>query len=201
MTIAPPSTPARDAGVDPFIVAMIRAISENDAPALARFYEGWFDRAFELARRLTGRDESFCLDVVQEAMMKVLRSLRPSLGITTAGALDAWFSRVVHTTAIDLLRREARRRRRETSHRRAGVRPSGEDAAALVALEDQAAWIAAELAREGDLDASLAALRFGHHQSLEAMGEHHSMTPAAVHGRLRRLFDRLRHKREEDHHA
>ena len=72
----------------------------GDAEALTGFYEAWFDRAFVLARALTRRDESFCLDVVQDARMRVVRSLPP---LEEAAALGRWMVRVVHTTALDLL--------------------------------------------------------------------------------------------------
>jgi DNA-directed RNA polymerase specialized sigma24 family protein len=32
---------------------------------------------YRWARRATGRDEAFCLDVVQDAMMRIIRSLKP----------------------------------------------------------------------------------------------------------------------------
>src|SRR5262245_11860434 len=51
------------------------AIRAGDAGAFATLYEAWFDRALALARSLTRRDESFCLDVVQDAMMRVVRAL------------------------------------------------------------------------------------------------------------------------------
>ena len=47
------------------------AIARGDSAAFARFYEARFDRAFATARDLTGRDEAFCLDVVQDAMIRV----------------------------------------------------------------------------------------------------------------------------------
>jgi hypothetical protein len=44
---------------------LTRAIARGDRDALATFYNAWFDRSYAAARRLTGRDESFCLDVVR----------------------------------------------------------------------------------------------------------------------------------------
>ena len=56
---------------------MTSAIASGDTEAFARFYEQWFDVAFCETRRVLGRDEEFCLDVVQEAMMRVIRSIKP----------------------------------------------------------------------------------------------------------------------------
>lgn len=171
-------------------MALIAGIGAGETRALGVFYEERFDQGFELARRLTRRDESFCMDVVQEAMMKVIRKLRPSLGITSRRSLDAWFARVVHTTAIDLLRREARRRRSEGRLREApggGVSADRESE-----LEERIRWLTGEVRRLDMEEASLVRMRFAGERSLEAVGTEHAMTAGAVHGRLRRLLGKLR---------
>jgi RNA polymerase sigma factor (sigma-70 family) len=203
-------SPAVDSGprgtvapIEPGVVSLITGIGAGDTRALALFYEEWFDRAFDLARTLTRRDEAFCLDVVQDAMMKVIHKLRPGLGITTRGSLDAWFARVVHTTAIDQLRREARRRKREVApadreqRARGDVIPSADE---LAHLEERINWLTNEVRRLDSQEASLVAMRFGKDRSLEAVGEEHGMTVGATHGRIRRLLDRLRRTGKERFH-
>src|SRR5690606_20630028 len=86
------------------------AIARGDAEAFAQFYEVWFDRMVLMARSVTGRDESFCLDVTQDAMLRIVRSMRP---MATEDDLRRWLLRIVHTAALDRLRSEDRRRRRE----------------------------------------------------------------------------------------
>ena len=51
-------------------------IARGDERAFATFYELWFDRALALARSISRRDESFCLDVVQDCMLRVVRMKR-----------------------------------------------------------------------------------------------------------------------------
>ena len=51
------------------------AIASGDTEALASLYREHFDSLYGQARRITGRDESFCLDVVQDAFMRVIRSI------------------------------------------------------------------------------------------------------------------------------
>jgi DNA-directed RNA polymerase specialized sigma24 family protein len=179
---------------DPHVVSMIEGIARGEAGALASFYDEWFDRGYDMACTLTRRDESFCLDVVQESMLKVIRSLRPSLGILTRRSLDAWFSRVGHTTAIDLLRRDSRRARRERRGARHDAAGAAPDAALL---DEQIAWVAGELAALDHQDAALVAARFGQDRTLEAAGAAEGMTTGAAHGRLRRLLDRVRRAGKE----
>ena len=206
MTVAGASSPLKTeiVGVAPddLVVSMVRAIGRGESGALAVFYESWFDRAFDLARGLTRRDEAFCLDVVQEAMMKVIKKLNPSLGIRTRASLDAWFTRVVHTTAIDALRREARRRQRDAARAGPAARqgPDHPSAIDLAHIEERLAWLGSELRRLEGEEASLVTLRFAQDKSLEAVGEEHGMTAGAVHGRIRRLIERLRRSGKERFH-
>ena len=65
-----------------------------------------------MARQATGRDESFCLDVVQDAMMRVIRSMSE---MQTEEDVTRWLRAVVMNCAYDLLRKERRRRIRENA--------------------------------------------------------------------------------------
>ncbi len=191
----------RAPGAEPKVVALIEGIGVGDTRALGEFYEEWFDRAFDLTRTITRRDESFCLDIVQDAMMKVIKKLRPGLGITTRPSLDAWFSRVVHTTAIDQLRREARRRRRELApgirDARGAEHPSADE---LAHLDERIKWLMGEVRRLDLEEASMVAMRYGQDRSLDSVGAEHGMTIGAAHGRIRRMLDRLRRSGKERFH-
>ena len=149
----------------------------------------WFDRAVGLARRLTGRDESFCLDVVQEAMLKVARKARAVGGDAEA---EAWMTRVVHTAALDLLRRESRRAGRERG-RASGGAAAGDG----VVLGERIEWLRAEVARLEVADRALLAARFGKGRTLEEAGASAGMSGAAAHGRIRRAIARLRESAKE----
>ncbi len=155
------------------------------------FYHAWFDRAYSLARALTRRDESYCLDVVQDAMLRAARSL-PPLG--SERALAAWMARVVHTTALDQLRREARRVRREeraAAGRRA--RETGDaDPGRRLEIEERIQWLAARLHEAPEVERVLLRERFGRGKTLAQVGETVGMTGSAAHGRIRRAVLRLR---------
>lgn len=163
------------------------AVGRGDAAAFAAFYEAWFGRVYAAARALTKRDEAFCLDVVQEAMLRVARKMR---AMETERDVERWMNRVVHTTALDLLRREARRTRRERAH---GSAPAGnagsEDAAELT---ERIAWLRARISELPREDAALLGLRVMRGRTLESAGAAVGVSGDAAHGRVRRAVARLR---------
>ncbi|MFG0285871.1 MAG: RNA polymerase sigma factor [Phycisphaerales bacterium JB039] len=165
---------------------MTSAIASGDAEAFARFYEQWFDWMYQMARSITKRDESFCLDVTQDAMLRVVRSMRP---MRTEDDLRRWLMRVTHTAALDLLRAEARRRRRERGAMALGAAEPGG-----VGLDEQIESLRQRIERLSPEDRGLLQLRFGRGAALRVAG---GGSAAAAHGRLRRIVQRLRETMEE----
>ncbi|MCC5787466.1 MAG: RNA polymerase sigma factor [Phycisphaerales bacterium] len=163
------------------------AAASGDDRAFAALYRAWFDRALALAYRLTGRDESFCLDVVQDAMLRAARKVPPGLD---EDAFRRWLTRVVHTCALDRLRAERRRLRRESlGHGRPG---DGEDHARGVELDERIEQLRAAIARLEPDDRSLLLLRFVRGCTLDQAAGANGITGGAAHGRIRRLLKRLR---------
>lgn len=188
-TLSDPLSLAADAAAR----RLTAAVARGDRAALAEFYELWFDRAYLLARSITRRDESFCLDVVQEGMLRIVRSVRP---MGSHADLERWMVRVIHTAALDLLRREARRARREKRPMPA-LLPDG---AAVAATADQIAWLRDRLRDLPPEDGQLLAARFVADRSLDEAGAAAGMSGDAAHGRIRRALNRLRSWAKEDAH-
>jgi RNA polymerase sigma-70 factor, ECF subfamily len=164
------------------------AIAAGDAAAFAAFYDAWFDPTFALARTIARRDESFHLDVVQDVMLKVVRSL-PVLA--TEAAVSAWMTRTVCRTVVDRLRSEQRRHRRE---QRAAAARSVADADAWSGLQagEWAAWLRARLSELPGIERELVEARFFGGGSVAAAAHALGLSANAAHGRLRRCLDRLR---------
>lgn len=181
---APPEPMPPAAGDD--TEALTRAIARGDTRAFGVLYERWFDRLLAAARLLTGRDEAFCLDVVQDAMLKAARRI-PTL--TAEPALDRWLCRVVHRAALDRLKHERRRLARERS--RQPAEPTAE-------LDERLAWLRERLRELPAADRSLLAARFARGRSLAQIGAETDTTPGAAHGRIRRVLQSLRAS-EGDH--
>lgn len=163
---------------------LTRAIARGDTDAFERFYRDWFEPAYAMARTITRRDESFCLDVVQDAMLRVARSIKP---MDTHEQLAAWMKRVVHTAALDRLRAERRRLARERAASASDAMPDP-----IAEMDDRIAWLHEQIVALPQDDRSLLMLRFGRSRTLDATADAHAMTPGAAHGRLRRAIERLR---------
>jgi RNA polymerase sigma-70 factor (ECF subfamily) len=192
---------AADGGARPpgATLELTRAVAGGDAAALTRLYEDWFGRMHAEARRTTGRGEDFCLDVVQDAMLRVIRRLPP---LDSEARLGAWLRRTVRSCAYDRLRREARRRRREEARPapEAGAATSAEQAAELA---ERLEWLRARLAETdgGALDLITMRHRFG--WSLARIGAALGLKTGAVDGRVSRALRALRAGAEDApaHHA
>ncbi len=160
--------------------ACAAALSRGDRAAIERFYRSAFPVAMAVARHATRRDESFCLDVVHDAMIRVLKGVKPSL---SDPQLDVYLKRCVVTASLDRLRRDKRRAARERSrevHATAGA--SEHDL--IVSLREA-------LNQLDDLDRALLTARFAHGATLEAAGREHGLSGPAAHGRVRRALARL----------
>ena len=168
-----------------------RAIACGDMQAFAHFYRQWFDFVFLQARRGTGRDEQFCLDMVQETMLRVIRFMKP---IDSDRALRAWLRTVVRSCCHDELRRERRRRKREFATDRHQSGTSNE------LLESQLVWLQSQLAAIGPDRSRLLTLRFGLQWTLKQIGVAMDLTAGAVDGQISRSLDLLRKNAQENGH-
>jgi RNA polymerase sigma factor (sigma-70 family) len=166
------------------------AIAAGDTVAFAAFYEAWFDRCYDIATALTRRDESFCLDVVQDAMLRAIRSMQPM----RHEGLERWMVRVVHTTALDALRAERRRLARE---QRRALRAEADVPPEPAELADQIDWLTARLEELDAEDRALLQSRFARDHTLEQSGHAAGLTGPAAHGRIRRILARLRESARE----
>lgn len=168
------------------------AIARGDPTALDEFYRAWFDWSYAMARRLTRRDESFCLDVVQDSMLRVARSIRR---MPTHADLERWMTRVVHTAALDALRRESRRLARERSR---ATTPATSDARSEFELKERTQWVRDQLQRLPPADRWLLWLRIARGRTLADAGAASDIGAHAAHGRIRRTIERLRDSAEEE---
>lgn len=168
------------------------AIARGDTEAFARFYRRWFDFALGAARQCSGRDEQFCLDIVQHAMMRVIRSIEPMAG---EADVRRWLRTVVHSCCRDRLRAEARRARRE----RIRHLPHA-SAHELAHQQDRLNWLAAQLAAIERSQVHLLNMRFRFGWTLSRIGAALGLKPGAVDGRIQRTLSSLRAKAREDFH-
>lgn len=160
------------------------AMARGEPSAIDTFYRRHFDTMLAHAQQFTRRDEHFCLDVVQDATLKVVRSVRR---MQDEKHLRRWLRRVVASTAIDRLRAEQRRALRE---QHGGVSGS-DDPAEAAALAEQIAELDRRLARLDATGRRLLHWRFAQGLTLADIGRRLGLGPGAVDGRLRRTLTRL----------
>jgi len=176
--------------------ARTRAIRDGDGAALEELYKARFDRLFATARSRTRRDEAFCLDLVQEVFLRVIRAL-PVLD--SEAQLDAWLLRTLDRCAVDALRRELRLRRREQVHCE-GRAISAEQAGVVSPAENPFPELGAILDRMAALPAATRSLveeRFRFGWTLQRIAAAVGVAPGAVDRRIARALQRLRRELDD----
>lgn len=171
------------------------AIASGNPEAFAQFYRQWFDVVFAEARRAAGTkgaDEQFCLDIVQETMMRVIRSIKP---IDNEAALRRWLRVTVQSCCYDHFRSAARRTRRETLAHAAHADASDERD-----LHERIEWLHGQLLSLDVGDAHLMTLRFRLGWTLQRIARSMGLKTGAVDGRISRILAGLRRKAQEDFH-
>jgi RNA polymerase sigma factor (sigma-70 family) len=174
------------------------AMAAGNPAAVTAFYRRYFGRLYGWARQAARRDEAFCLDVVQDAVLRVVRTVRP---VATEAQLAAWLKLVVRTTAYDLLKADRRRDRRHAvaalgvpaGHAAAGAEDGGDAADAAERL----AWLRGRLDAMDPQLARLIDLRFARRWTLARIGGLLGVSTGTVDGRLRRALARLREEAGE----
>ncbi len=201
------------------IAELTAAVAAGDPAAFGALYEARFNSVYAIARRATGRDESFCLDVTQDAFMRVIKSMKP---MEKEEQLGAWLRRVTITAAYDRLRRERawHRRHRElvpltgppvsaiaprtSSHTDLQEQVSGTGGelspAGAMSDDERLAWLRRELAEMDESALFLLEARHRFGWTLERIGRALGMKPGAVDGRLGRITASLERKAAEAGH-
>lgn len=168
-----------------------RSMADGDSRALATFYEFAFDIMYHEAVRISGRCEQTCLDIVQEAMLKAIRSMKT---LESPAAVSAWSRAVAKSAAYDWLRKETRNRKLETG---VPLRNSDDDQDRLLDAA-RLLWIEEQLRGLPDGLQSLISLRYRMGWSLKKIGQSVGLKSGAVDGRIQRAIETLRKKVEDE---
>jgi RNA polymerase sigma-70 factor (ECF subfamily) len=167
---------------------LLAAIARGDDAAFSEFYRSWFPRIYAAAVAATGRDESFCLDVVQDTMLRLIRSTPRA---ASDGELAVWLRKTMISASMDALRAESRRRRREAASSTVGGAADERD------TDERLDWLAFEFANLPESDRELLTLRFARGLSLQQSGDATGKSGPAAHGLIRRTLERLRRTIED----
>lgn len=166
------------------------AIRRGDEPAFRDFFDEWIPRIESWSLEFVRPDHALALDIVQETMIRVIRSL-PALD--SHAALVAWLRAANRSAAIDLLRRRLASQARERAAAiRESTRPTHTNPAnSSTPLPDLGA-LAQALATLSPDDQLLLRLRSDSSASFEQLASSLGGTPDSLYGRARRALARLR---------
>lgn len=178
-------------------LAVCAGVRSGDADSVRVFYEAHFDWLLVRAKRLMGRDEATCLDLVQTALLKAIRGM-PLM--QNGARLERWLQVVLKTTAWDWLRRERRRREAPVPADEALREPADAADNGLSAIEDAArlAWIEEQLDQTEPELRQLLSLRYRLGWTLQRIARHCGLKTGAVDGRLRRAVQHFREQAQRD---
>ena len=154
----PDGAPATDA-------AVVAALVDGDGDALAEIYARYGGAVWAVAKRVCG-DRTLAEDVTQTVFVELWR--RPQRFDPARGALRPWLMAQAHARAVDTVRSEAARQRREAreGHFPAPASPDVEAEVHMAAMSDGVRRAVARLASD-ERDAIVLAY-FGGHSYREA---------------------------------
>lgn len=167
------------------IAKLTAALAAGNENAVETFYRQYFLYLYAQAMRASGRDEAFCLDVVQEAVLRIIRTVRP---VRSEQQFRAWLRLVVRTTALDQLRSESRRVRRE---KLVTVPQVGSEAEETFD-DSQVQWLKAQLARFDPELVRMIELRYEQQWTLVRIAKTLGLSIGTIDGRLRRAIRELK---------
>lgn len=162
------------------IAAITRDIVRGNHAQFDVFYSRWFTLAYFVARACTRADESTCLDVVQDAMLRVIKSI-PIMH--TVADVDRWLAQVTRRVAIDHMRRNARAAARDAI---------AVPVVTVATASDELARLSRAFATLDPRDAEILMLRFAGGLTLEQLAQVTDGSKDAAHGRVRRALTKLR---------
>jgi RNA polymerase sigma-70 factor (ECF subfamily) len=172
--------------------SLTAGMAAGDARAVELFYRRYFDWLYAQARLATRRDESFCLDVVQDAVLRIVRSVRT---VGSEAQFRAWLRLVVQTVAWDKLRSESRRTQRELVI--ASIRTE-QTTLDEPADESQQAWLEQQIARLDPQLVTMIEMRYEQNWTLGRIAKALGLSIGTIDGRLRRALKQLRDRAVED---
>lgn len=131
LTATPPPATSRDLA-HLSDEALLSLVASSDDQALAELYDRFGGVAYGLALRIL-RDEALAQDAVQEAFLAVWRSADRFLA--ERAKASTWILTLVHRRAVDLVRREDRRRGEPLERAAEPVAPSTTEDEATIGYE------------------------------------------------------------------
>jgi len=172
-------------------------IRRGDRAAFSCFYDTYSTLIFHTARTFTRRDEATCLDILQDTMIRVIDSI-PTLH--SHEEIRAWLTRATRCAAVDHLRKEHRRWKREHARGTQAAASASTVSSATDTTPDLATWLHGQLSHL-DADTTLWLKRhIGDDVPLSTLADGGPRTRDAIYGVVRRTLTTLRRAAKEAFH-
>lgn len=172
-------------------------IRRGDRAAFSCFYDAYSNFIFTIARTFTHRDEATCLDILQDTMIRVIDSI-PTLD--SHGEIRAWLTHAARCAAVDHLRKEHRRQKREQARGTQAESAASTESSAVHTTPDLATWLHGQLSHL-DAETTLWLKRhIGDEVPLSTLADGGPRTRDAIYGVVRRTLTSLRRAAKEAFH-
>lgn len=165
---------------------LVRRLADGDQRALATLYDRHAPKVLGLARQVL-RDQARAEEITQAVFLRLWE--HPERFDPARGHLGSYLCTMAHTRAIDLLRADRARQRREENDHRRGVplRTSGEQELAALRIEVRDA-----LDRLGDAERTVLVLAYFGGYTYREVAELIGEPEGTVKSRIRTALTRLR---------
>ena len=163
-----------------------KRIIDGDEDAFEIYFNCFFPLMFSEARRLSGRDEATCLDIVQNAMIKATRSM---ITLKDEQHAHAWTRVLVRCQTLDWLRVKANRLPTSIEELKVNSDDGGQTA---IDLQARVLWIEEQLKQCPQQTRSMIALRYRLGWTLERIANRFGLKAGAVDGRIRRALEKIK---------
>jgi len=172
-------------------------LRRGDRAAFSCFYDTYSPLIFHTARTFTRRDEATCLDILQDTMIRVIDSI-PTLD--SHDQIRAWLTHATRCAAVDHLRKEHRRQKRERARHAHDAAAAPTDPSAAPSTPDLATWLHGQLLHL-DAETTLWLKRhIGDDVPLSTLADGGPRTRDAIYGVVRRTLSSLRRAAKEAFH-
>ncbi len=160
-------------------------IVNGDEGAFEIYFNQFFPLMFSEARRISGRDEATCLDIVQNAMIKATKSMNR---LNDEKHAIAWTRVLIRCATLDWLKVKANRLPNSIEE----CVPESSGILAAIDLRARILWVENQLKQCPPQTRNMIALRYRLGWSLERIATRFGLKAGAVDGRIRRALHKIR---------
>lgn len=156
-------------------------MSHGDEQAFREFYSVYFSRLLRYLLVVTRGEEDLARDCLQEAMMRVIKNIKP---FQDEAVFWGWLTRVARTAFLDEMRRRKRRANIAADMELCTTSPHSDDGMLMLINET--------IEELDDRDKHLIVGSYFDGRSHAALAEDQGTTPKAVESRIARIRKKLR---------